>query len=123
MPDDIITINQNKSLLKKPRDKTEEYKRRGRKRGSLTVRTQELLAEAVNKGITPLEFLLNVMRDEAADFKDRFEAAVHAAPYMHPRLATMQHTGAINVKDWTDEQLAAARAAYIAAAATVIDGD
>ena len=39
------------------------------------------------------DFMLAVMRDETADFKDRFEAAKGAAPYVHPRLAAVEHSG------------------------------
>lgn len=55
------------------------------------------------EGITPLEFMLNVMRQEppanlepADELKAtalRFEAAKAAAPYIHPRLAAIEHTG------------------------------
>ena len=54
-------------------------------------------------GITPLEYMLQVMRTEPredmepreymATFMLRFEAAKAAAPYIHPRLAAIEHTG------------------------------
>lgn len=89
----------------------------GRKKGSANKRTQEILAKAEMEGLLPLEFLLKVLRDETKDFKDRFAAAIQAAPYCHPRLANMNHTGHIDVKQWSDEQLIAARSAIIAATA------
>lgn len=68
----------------------------GRKKGAVTKATvirQEMLARAAAAGLSPLEFMLNILRDESADFKDRFEAAKHAAPYVHPRLAAVEHSG------------------------------
>lgn len=55
-------------------------------------------------GITPLEYMLQIMRTEpkTEDMDERqvfaavalrFEAAKAAAPYMHPRLAAVEHTG------------------------------
>lgn len=75
----------------------------GRKTGSATKRTREIADKAAAEGITPLEFMLQVMRDEpiaGLEPKDqlfaqgmRFEAAKAAAPYIHPRLAAIEHTG------------------------------
>jgi hypothetical protein len=76
----------------------------GRKAGSATKKTREIADKAAETGITPLEFMLNVMRQEPPKTKNaqirqayqamRFEAAKAAAPYMHPRLAAIEHTGA-----------------------------
>jgi hypothetical protein len=60
----------------------------GRKTGALTTRTQELVASAAAQGVTPLEFMLYVLRDTKKPFEDRFKAAVQAAPYVHPRLSS-----------------------------------
>ena len=90
----------------------------GRKKGAKTKRTQEIAAKAVEAGVTPLEFMLNVMRDAKADFHDRFTAAVQAAPYIHPKLTSTNLSGDIKVSQFSDEQLAVIRAA-LAAAATV----
>jgi hypothetical protein len=75
----------------------------GRKPGSATRKTREIADRAMEEGITPLEFMLQVMR-EPSDHEDpkvqvareamRFEAAKAAAPYMHPRLAAIEHSGA-----------------------------
>jgi oxalate decarboxylase/phosphoglucose isomerase-like protein (cupin superfamily) len=43
---------------------------------------------AINAGQTPLEFLLEVMRDANHDLPLRLEAARAAAPYIHKRLPT-----------------------------------
>lgn len=75
----------------------------GRKAGAVTKRTREIADAAMSDGITPLEYMLEVMRkepnpmlepkDELAAIGLRFEAAKAAAPYMHPRLAAIEHTG------------------------------
>lgn len=68
----------------------------GRKKGSVTQATvyrQEMLAKAASEGLSPLEFMLNVLRNDGAKFEDRFEAAKAAAPYVHPRLAAVEHSG------------------------------
>jgi hypothetical protein len=59
----------------------------GRKPGSKVTKTQLIAAEALAAGVSPLEYMLAVMRDPAApaDRRDRMAAAV--APYLHPRLA------------------------------------
>ncbi len=75
----------------------------GRKPGTATKRTREIAEAAMADGITPLEFMLQVMRkepskalppkEELAATMMRFEAAKAAAPYIHPRLAAIEHTG------------------------------
>lgn len=67
----------------------------GRKRGAVNKATairQEMYAKAAAEGESPLEFMLRVMRT-SADESQRFEAAKAAAPYVHPRLAAVEHSG------------------------------
>ena len=45
------------------------------------------------KGITPLDYMLQRLRDDALDPDARFEAAKAAAPYVHPKLANVEHGG------------------------------
>lgn len=61
----------------------------GRKKGSATQKTREIADRAANEGLTPLEYMLKIMRDEGADEARRLDAAKSAAPYVHPRLSTM----------------------------------
>lgn len=71
----------------------------GRKKGEANRRKQETARAAVEAGITPLEFMLRVMRTEAPEDADplakqihrdrQFEAAKAAAPYIHPRLTSV----------------------------------
>jgi hypothetical protein len=74
----------------------------GRKAGAATKKTRLIAEKAMAEGITPLEFMLDIMRTEPGDIEDarlladhqamRFEAAKAAAPYIHPRLAAVEHT-------------------------------
>lgn len=65
----------------------------GRPKGAATKRTREIADAAAASGITPLEFMLNVMRNEANELPMRVDAAKSAAPYIHPRLAAVEHSG------------------------------
>ena len=88
----------------------------GRKRGSVTRKTTEIAQRAAAEGITPLEVILTAMRKrvEASDWAGAAAIAKDAAPYMHPRLATMQHSGpgggpiaTVDLSKLSNEQLAA----------------
>jgi hypothetical protein len=61
----------------------------GRKPGYTTKKTREIADRAASEGITPLEFMLSILRNEDKPDAERFEAAKHAAPYIHPRLSTI----------------------------------
>lgn len=62
----------------------------GRKQGSVSKLDQEARAKVLEGGeLTPLEYMLSVMRDTAADEAKRLDAAKAAAPYVHARLATV----------------------------------
>jgi hypothetical protein len=87
----------------------------GRKRGRLNNRTiahKELASAAAGEGITPLELMVKRMRyyhslaeremrkGEEADehiidaaLKAANESAKDAAPFLHPRLSAIEHTG------------------------------
>jgi hypothetical protein len=47
------------------------------------------------EGITPLEYLLSVMRDDKADLTRRIDAAKAAAPYVHARLSAVELSGSV----------------------------
>lgn len=65
----------------------------GRKTGAATQRTREIADAAAAAGITPLEYMLDVMRDTKADLDRRDAMARAAAPYMHPALKAIEHKG------------------------------
>ena len=63
----------------------------GRPKGSRNVKTIEQ-AEAVKAaGLTPLDYMLSVMRDERQEQSVRLDAANKAAPYVHAKLASVDH--------------------------------
>lgn len=62
----------------------------GRKVGSATRKTREIADKAAEEGITPLEYMLHVMRDPSADTARRDEMAKAAAPYSHARLQQIE---------------------------------
>ena len=46
------------------------------------------------QGLTPLDYMLAVLRNEEASASARMEAAKNAAPYVHTRLASAELKGA-----------------------------
>lgn len=65
----------------------------GRKPGARNLRTEAQVKAAEAGGITPLEYLLSVMRDKSRDDNQRIDAAKAAAPYVHPKLQNTTHKG------------------------------
>jgi hypothetical protein len=53
---------------------------------------QEVIARAISDDVTPLEVMLNIMRDPETEASMRFEAAKAAAPYVHARLSQVDST-------------------------------
>jgi hypothetical protein len=61
----------------------------GRKKGTRNRATEEARIAAQATGVLPLQYMLAVMRDPAADHKRRDAMAIPAAPYLHARLSTI----------------------------------
>lgn len=101
--------------------------RAGRKAGGKNQKSREIADRAASEGITPLEVMLGAMReswalaDELKGNKERLterlgyvaaavEYANKAAPYIHPRLAAIEHSGkdggAIKVENVTRRETA-----------------
>ena len=68
----------------------------GRPAGAVTKKTREVADKAAAEGLTPLEYLLDVMRDINREPRDRMAAATAAAPYVHAKLSAMTVAGDIN---------------------------
>lgn len=68
----------------------------GRKAGSATQKTRAIADKAAASGITPLEVMLEAMNSfrESGDMEKAAGFAKDAAPYIHPKLAAIEHTGA-----------------------------
>jgi hypothetical protein len=67
----------------------------GRKPGSVTQKTRTIAEAAMTSGITPLEVMLIDMRTKFAqgDVAGAADRARDCAPYMHPRLQSVEQTG------------------------------
>lgn len=68
----------------------------GRKKGSVSEQTatrKAMQAKAVETGLSPLDYMLSILRDESQEQSARFAAAKEAAPYVHNRLAAVEHSG------------------------------
>jgi len=62
----------------------------GRQKGIANKRTREIADAAVKEGLTPLEYMLAVLRDRTVDPERRDRMAAAAAPYIHPRLSNVE---------------------------------
>ena len=65
-------------------------RRGGRKKGTPNKNLVAREAEIASSGLTPLDYMLSVLRDPKQDWQRRDEMAKAAAPYCHPRLAQVQ---------------------------------
>jgi len=58
----------------------------GRKPGSVARIDRQARRAAYASGITPLDYLLGLMRDDTQNTRTRIDAAKAALPYVHQRL-------------------------------------
>jgi hypothetical protein len=68
-----------------------------RQKGSLNKATAAQRAESAASGETPLNYMLRVMRDPSVEHTRRDEMAKAAAPYVHSKLASVDHSGGIDL--------------------------
>lgn len=66
------------------------FKTGGRQKGTPNRITSVWREGALSSGLSPLDYLLRVMRDEGEDPDRRLDAAARAAPYVHQRLAAVE---------------------------------
>ena len=71
----------------------------GRKPGSKTALTRDAAERLAKEGKLPLEVMVETMRSLWNDGKklEACQIAEKAAPYMHPRLAAVEHSGELEV--------------------------
>lgn len=97
----------------------------GRPKGARNKASLRRQRDVEASGITPLEYMLRVMRDPRARTERRDWAAAQAAPYVHPRLATLQSnvnlTGRLTLEALVSESLKLAEAAANDAVPEMID--
>lgn len=65
----------------------------GRSKGTPNKATAAKQAEIEASGLTPLDFMLGVLRDEGKPFDARMDAAKAAAPYVHPKRSPVDSEG------------------------------
>ena len=65
----------------------------GRPKGSFNKRTMAYLR--TNGGELPLDYMLKIMRDPEVPVNRRDDMAKAAAPFLHAKLQTIQHSGEI----------------------------
>jgi len=63
----------------------------GSRKGIPNRATAAKAAAIAATGLTPLDYMLTVMRDEKTDPVRRDDAAKAAAPYIHPKLTSIDH--------------------------------
>jgi len=68
-------------------------RRGGRAKGVPNKASAAREAAVAASGLTPLDYMLNILRDETIDVARRDWAADKAAPYIHPKLAATTLTG------------------------------
>ena len=61
----------------------------GRKPGTINRFSKDLLDKAAQSGQLPVDYLLEVMRDQSLDTRLRIDAAKAAAPYVHQKLTAI----------------------------------
>ncbi len=76
-------------------------------RETFIKRSREAVA---NAKITPLEYLMEILQNTENPQKERFQAAIAAAPYVHPRLSNSTVTTTVkkSVDELTTAELIAA---------------
>lgn len=79
----------------------------GRKSRSRELMIERTRVAAASASVTPLDYLLSVLQDSQRSDKERFAAAIAAAPYVHPRLSntTLDRKPKQSVEDLSTEEL------------------
>jgi hypothetical protein len=77
----------------KPANSARNPKGAGRKAGSPNKKTKELQDKIAASGLTPLDYMLGVMRNPKVKADRRDKMAIAAAPYVHPKLASVVLSG------------------------------
>jgi hypothetical protein len=73
----------------------------GRPKGAVNKKTAEKIEAIEASGLTPLDYMLSVLRDESRAEHTRMDAAKAAAPYVHARLSNVDqntnHGGTVHI--------------------------
>jgi len=81
----------------------------GRRKGATNKIDTKHREEIIKLGITPLEYMIDILNDPDPNrpIEDRKWAAQQAAPYVHSRLSSIDHSGrvALDLSRATDDEL------------------
>lgn len=85
----------------------------GRKPGAATKKTREIADKVAALGITPLEVMLEAMNSlrEAGELEKAACVAKDAAPYVHPKLSSVEMNAKVQTRS-LDEELTALNDAH-----------
>jgi len=81
-------MKDSESKIEKTRKKTG-----GRVVGTKNKRTAAVEAAVAASGLTPLEYMLQVLNDVSNPLSVRLDASKGAAPYVHAKLASVEVSG------------------------------
>jgi hypothetical protein len=87
-----------------PRGSKPGERRGGRKAGTPNKRTVVERQQLAASGLLPLDYMLAVLRDPDVEPDRRDRMASAAAPYVHAKLASVEHSGQLKVQDVTEEE-------------------
>lgn len=83
----------------------------GRPKGSANKKTCEIANRCAEEGLTPLEVMIDIMRQAyakgEAGFEMALDAASRAAPFIHPKLSSidMKTTVKKDIEEYSDAEL------------------
>ncbi len=86
----------------------------GRPPGARNRKTVETIRAVEESGLTPLAYMLSLMRNSALETTMRLDAAKAAAPYVHTRLASNEVTLMQPCDRMTDEEITSKLAELLA---------
>lgn len=69
----------------------------GKPKGAVSKIDKVAREAALATGISPLDYMLTQLRDGSLDRESRMDAAKAAAPYVHARLAAVEHSGGVTL--------------------------
>lgn len=81
----------------------------GRKKGAAAQKTRAAANLILASGITPLGYFQGLLEGTMEYDEVKFEAAKAAAPFVHARLAAVEHSGSLTTRratEVTDDELA-----------------
>ena len=64
----------------------------GKPKGTTAKIDAEIREQALATGISPLDYMLDLLRNTELAWQDRFEAAKAAAPYVHAKLSSTENS-------------------------------